>query len=194
MSKGIAGLPCLKLFEPRSTLYDHVYCPREMMECHAQNISFVSAIQERLWHDTTDIVRQHVLSNGYDYMTRLTLSDRVFCPRAIMACHARHCLTACAIHWLCEHATLDFVRPYVLSKVNHCMLGLTSSKVYSSILRPTACNRVCSQTAMMACHAQRRPTVCFPWAMMVCHTYHCSIVCAVKGLRGYATSDFVVQR
>ena len=63
-------------------------------------------------------------------MSRSTLFDRVCCPRAMMAYHARRC------------------RPCVMSKGSDVMPRLTSSYPMSS------------PRAVMSCHAQRYSTGC----------------------------------
>ena len=39
----------------------------------------------------------HVLSKGGDGMSRLTLFDRVYCPKAVMLFHAQRRSTVCAV-------------------------------------------------------------------------------------------------
>ena len=63
-------------------------------------------------------------------MPRLTSSDRVCCPRAVM------------------YATPDVVRPSVQSKGGDVMP------------RPTSFDRVCFPRVVMSCLTRRRPTVC----------------------------------
>ena len=49
-------------------------------------------------------------------MPRLTSFDRVCCPKAMLACHARRRSIVCAAQTSCLHATPDVVRPFVLPK------------------------------------------------------------------------------
>ena len=83
----------------------------------------VCAVQKRLWHATPDVVRPYVLPKGNDGMTRSMSLDRLCCPRAMMAYHARR--------W----------PPSVLSKGDDGMP------------RPTSSDRLCSPKAMIAYHA-----------------------------------------
>ena len=78
---------------------------------------------------------------------RPTTADRLCCPRAMMACHARRRPTVYAVKGRRWHATPDVVRPCVLQKGEDGMP------------RQTPFDRVCPK-AMMACHARRRSTVC----------------------------------
>ena len=86
---------------------------------------------------------------------RPTTADRLCCPRAMMACHARRRPTVYAVKGRRWHATPDVVRPCVLQKGEDGMP------------RPTPFDRVCCPKAMMAC--MPRPTsfdrVCCPKAM-----------------------------
>ena len=79
---------------------------------------------------------------------RPTTADRLCCPRAMMACHARRRPTVYAVKGRRWHATPDVVRPFVLPKGDDGMP------------RPTSLERVCCPKAMMTCHARRRSTVC----------------------------------
>ncbi len=140
----------------------------------------------KLLHATPDVVRPFVLSKGYDGMPCPTPSDRVCCPRAMMAWHTRRRSTVCAAQRQWRHATADVVRPCVLQKGDDCMPC------------PTTSDRLCCPRAMMACHALRRPTVCAAqgrwWhstldvvrlcaqskAIIACHTWHCLTVCTAQ--------------
>ncbi|MBQ2124130.1 MAG: hypothetical protein II200_09145 [Bacteroidaceae bacterium] len=79
---------------------------------------------------------------------RPTTADRLCCPRAMMACHARRRPTVYAVKGRRWHATPDDGRPSMLSKGEDGMP------------RPTSFDRVCCKKAKMACHARRRSTVC----------------------------------
>ena len=122
---------------PRQTPFDRV-CPKAMMACHARRRSTVCAAQRRWWHATPDVVRPCVLPKGDDGMPRPTSFNCVCCPKAVMACHARHRSTVCAAQRRCWHATLDTVRPCVLPKGDDGMP------------RPTPSDRVCCPRVMMA--------------------------------------------
>ena len=82
---------------PRTTSFDCVCCPKDMMECHAQSRSTVCAVQRRRWHVTPNVVQPCLLSKGGDVMRRPTSFDSVCCPRAVMACHPRPRPTVCAV-------------------------------------------------------------------------------------------------
>ena len=128
--------------------------------------STVCDVQRRWWHSMPDIIRPWMVSNRDNSMPRPRLSDRVCCPRAMIACHARHHSTRCmlsksddGIHarrilTMCIgqrtllHATPDILRSCILSKGDDVMRRLTSS------------HRVCCPRVMMACDARRRPTAC----------------------------------
>ena len=81
-------------------------------------------------------------------MPRLTSFDRVCCPKAMLACHARRRSTICAALRRLWHTTLDVVQPCVLPKGDNGMP------------RPTSFDQLCYPKAMMACHARRSSTVC----------------------------------
>ena len=63
---------------PRSTLFDRVCYPKVMFARHV------------------GVVRPFVLPKEDDGMPRPMSSDYVYCPREVMACHARRRLTVCA--------------------------------------------------------------------------------------------------
>ena len=112
-------------------------------------------------------------------MPRPTSFDRVCCPRAMMACHARRGSTMCAVQRRCCHATPDIVRPSVLPKGGEVMPRLMSfdcvqSKGSDVMPHPTSSDHVCCPRAMMPCHAQR-----------------CSTMFAVQGRGWHATLDAV---
>ena len=153
LPKGYDGMP-------RPTLSDRVCCPRAMMAWHARRRSTICAVQGRWWHATPDVVWLSVLPNGDDGVPRPTLFDRVCCPKAMIACHARRCSTVFAVQRRWLHFTPDVPRPCLLSKGSDGMP------------RPTSFNRVCGPRSMMAWHARRRP-----------------IVCAVQGRWWHATPD-----
>ena len=108
LSKGYDGMP-------RPTTADRLCCQRAKMACHARRRSTVCAAKRRRWHATPDavrpcvlpkgddgmhatpdVVRPCVLPKGDDGMPRPTSLDRVCCPKAMMACHARRRSTVCA--------------------------------------------------------------------------------------------------
>ena len=107
-----------------------------------------------------------MFSNGYDDMQRKISFDRVCFSRAMIACHVRRCPTVCVVKRLCMHATLDVVRPCVLSKNHDGMPRRTSSrqsvlsKGYDVMPRPTFYDRMYYPRAMVGCHVQRYSTVC----------------------------------
>ena len=116
-----------------------------------------------------DIIRPCMVSNRDDGMPRPRLSDRVCCPRAMMACHAQHLSTRCmlsksndGIHarrilTMCIgqrtllHATPDILRSCILSKGDDVMRRLTSS-------HRVCCPRLidCQMTSGVSCHH-------YPW-------------------------------
>ncbi|TMW89156.1 hypothetical protein EJD97_017590, partial [Solanum chilense] len=63
---------------------------------------------------TPDVLRPCVLAKGNVVMPSLTKSYCVCCPRVMMAYHARHRPTLCAIQGPRWHVTTDIVRPRVL--------------------------------------------------------------------------------
>ena len=159
LSKGYDGMP-------RPTTADRLCCQRAKMACHARRRSTVCAAKRRRWHATPDavrpcvlpkgddgmhatpdVVRPCVLPKGDDGMPRPTSLDRVCCPKAMMACHARRRSTVCAAKRRRWHATPDVVRPCVLPKGDDGMP------------RPTSFNRVCCPKMLMASHARRRSFV-----------------------------------
>ena len=71
-----------------------------------------------------NVVSSRVRSKGDDNMPRPTSFDRVSCPREMMICHTRRCLTLCMV-----------------------------SKSDDGVLSPTSFNRVCWPWFMTACHA-----------------------------------------
>ncbi len=73
---------------PHLTLYDHVYCPRGMMESHARHRLFICAVQEGWRHAMPDVFWPCVLTKGDDGMPRLTSSIYVCSPRAMIPWHA----------------------------------------------------------------------------------------------------------
>ena len=74
---------------PRRMYSDRLFlCARAMMEYHAQRHSTVCAVYVRRWNVTYNFVQQCVLPNGHARTRRPTSSDRVCCPKAVMACHA----------------------------------------------------------------------------------------------------------
>ena len=81
---------------PRPTSSDRACSPRVVMSCHARRHSTVCAVQRRRWHAMPDVVRPCLPSKGYDGMPRSTSFDRLCCPKAMMACHARRSSTVCA--------------------------------------------------------------------------------------------------
>ena len=75
--------------QARPTTADRLCCPRAMMACHARRRPTVYAVKGRRWHATPDVVRPCVLQKGEDGMPRQTPFDRVCCPKAYFAVHAR---------------------------------------------------------------------------------------------------------
>ena len=58
------------------------------------------AAQGRLWHATPDVVRPFMVSKGDDGMPCPMSFDRLCCPKAMMACHARRRLTVFVVQGL----------------------------------------------------------------------------------------------
>ena len=83
---------------PRLTSFDRLCYPKAIMACHARGRSTVCAAQRRLWHATPYVIRPSVLSKGGDCMSCPTSFDRVYCPKAVMACHALRCSTVFVVH------------------------------------------------------------------------------------------------
>ena len=152
LSQGVDGMP-------RSKSFDHVSRPRAMMACHTRRRLSVSASQKAmmvchasrhstlfavqgiLWPATPDFVRPCVVSKGHDGMPRPSSFDRVCCPKAMMAFHARRRSTVFDVQGRKWHATPDAVRPFVLPKGDDGMPC------------PASFDRVCCPKAVMACHA-----------------------------------------
>ncbi len=199
-----------------------------MMACHARlrpsvyevlgrwwdatwGLPTVCAIQCLWWHATLNIIQLSVLSKGYDGMPGLASSNRVCCPRAAQACHARLCSIVCVVQRRWWHATPYIIQPWVLSNGNNKMR------------RGTSVISVCSTRAMMECHDQCRPklcvvewlwwhampefvrlcelskgyygmprpslfhSLCYPLATRSCHTWRRQTVCVVQGPWWHAT-------
>ena len=88
-----------------------------------------------------DIVRLSLLPKGDDGIPCSMSSNRVCCPKEIMACNARYRLNVCATEGTCGHAKTDVVPPYVKSKSDDGMLC------------PTSFECMCCPRNMMACLA-----------------------------------------
>ena len=82
-----------------------------------------------------------VLPKGNAGMLRPMSFDRVCCPKAVMACHARCRSIVFAVQGLLWHALPDVVRSCVLPKGDD---GMPS---------PASFDRVCCTKAVMSCHA-----------------------------------------
>ena len=145
LSKGYDGIPCV-------TLSDCVSYPKPMMTCHVRHRLTVRAVQGPNGNPRPPSFQPYLYSNGYDGMLRPTLSNCICNPSAKMACHARHHSILCVVQGLLWHATLDVVRPSMMSKGDDdipCLM--LSDHVYG------------------------------PWAMMEFHARRCSFVCAAQG-------------
>ena len=94
-----------------------------------------------------DVIRPCVLSKGDNGMPHPTPSDRLFCPRAKMACHARHPLTVCAVQGILWLSTPDIVQTYVQYKGD-------------GMPHPMSSDRVCFPKGIIECQAQHHPCVC----------------------------------
>ena len=126
-----------------------------------------------------------------------TSYNRLCCPREKMACQNRRDPTMSAFLGPCAHAMPNVFLSCVLSKGD------------DNVPRHTLSNRVCFPSAIMACHARRRPIVCSvkgdngvprpmstdcvfcPRAMMACHVLRHSIVCDAQGPCEHSTPDIV---
>ena len=117
-SKGYDGMP-------RRTSFDHVCSSKAVMACHARRHSTVCALQRLLFHVMPDVVRPCFPSKGYDGMPRPMSFVRVFCLKAMMACHARRSLTMCAYQGRLCHATPNVFISCVLSMGGSVMPRLT---------------------------------------------------------------------
>ena len=82
---------------PRPMSLDCVCFPMAVMACHARRRSIVFAIHGLSCHATPDVVQPCVLPKGDDGMPRPTLFDSVWCPKAVMSCHARCSRTVCVV-------------------------------------------------------------------------------------------------
>ena len=133
---------------PHPTSFDRVCRPRAIMACHARRRSTVCAVKRRRCDATPDVVRPCVLRQGDDGMPCPTSFYRVYCPKALMECHARRRSTICATQRRLWHAMPDVVRPCVLPKDDDGMP------------RPTLFDSVWCPKAVMSCHARRSSTVC----------------------------------
>ena len=89
-------------------------------------------------------------------------SDRVFCPRSMITCHARRRLTLYVFQGWWLHVFPDGIRPFLMPKRHAGMPCLTSS------------DRVWSLKMLIAWHAQRLLPLC-----------------AVQGIWLHATPDVV---
>ena len=78
-----------------------------------------------------DVVAHCVLSKGDDGLPSHTSFYCVFCPKAVILCHARRSPTVFAAQGRLCHATLDVVRPCVLSKGGDVMPRPTLPSVCS---------------------------------------------------------------
>ena len=141
LSLGVDGMP-------RSTSFDRVSRPRAMMACPARRRPIVSTSPKAVMSYQARRLSTVCASQRQDGMPRPTSFDRVCCPKAVMACHARCRSTLFAVHGLLWHAPPDVVRSCALSKEGDVMP------------RSTSFDRVCFPKAMLACHARRRLTVC----------------------------------
>ena len=74
---------------PSPTLFGHLCCPMPMQSFHARHHQTICAIQRRLRHAKFNMVRPCLYFKGYDGLPCLPPSDCVYCPRRMMACHAR---------------------------------------------------------------------------------------------------------
>ena len=132
----------------RSTFFNRMCCPRYTISCHTRRSLTMCFSQRQWWHATPDVVRPYVISKGNDYMPRRTLSDRLFCPMALMACHAQCRATICISQRTWWHAT-----PYVFQS---CLL----SKGDDNMLHMMPFDHVYFPMAKMECHGRRRLSVC----------------------------------
>ena len=160
---------------PLSTLFDRVYCPRAMIECHARRCPIVGDGQGPRCQATADVVWLYILWKGYDGMSCLTSYLCVCSLRETIAYHAHRCPTVCLVQGLWWLATREVVQICVLSKG------------YGGMPRPTLSDHVFFKRAMMEYHAKFRHSnvlskghdfmpfpmsselVCFLKSMMACH-------------------------
>ena len=117
------------------------------MECHSRLHPTTCAAQWPCRHVTPDVVRSCVLSKGDDKLPHQTLSDYVYSPKEMMACH------------------VDVIQLCVLPKgddtiaITNIVRTCVRSKGYDIMTRLMSCDSVCFSRVMMACHAQCCPTL-----------------------------------
>ena len=133
-------------------LSDRVRCLRVMMAFHARRRLTVCAI-----HSLRELATPYVVL-------------LVCLIRDMMACHSRRRLTICVVQGLCWHATLDFVRLCVMSKVHDVHL------------RPMLYDYVLCPRSMILCLARHRLHVCSTRTMIECHARHPYTMCAAQGI------------
>ncbi len=103
--KGNYSMPC-------SSSSDRVCCPRAMTTSHAWRRPNVCAIQGLWWHAMPYIVLPCMLLKGNDGIPCPISSDRICCPRVMMACHARHSPFVCVFQRQWWHSTSTIVQLY----------------------------------------------------------------------------------
>ena len=91
---------------PRPTSFDCVCCP---MACHATPEVLRSCVQSKGGNGMPDVVRPCALSKGDDGMSCLMSFDHVYCPKAVMTCHAQRRPTVRVVQGRWFHATPDIV-------------------------------------------------------------------------------------
>ena len=160
--------------------HDRPRCsPRVMISCHAPRRPTVGAVQGRRWHAKLDVIRPCVLSKGGDGMPRLTSCDRLWCPRAVISCHARRrpivfcpmAMMSCHERPRCSpRAVISCLAPRrpTVSAVQGRRWHATPDVIQPCVLskgsdcmpHPMSSDCLCCPKAMIACHARRRLTVC----------------------------------
>ena len=156
------------------------------MACLARCRLTVFVAQGTYWHTMPVIVLLCVKSKDDDNMKHSTFFNCMWCPSYMIACHTRRSLTMCFAQRQWWHAVPDVVRRYVMSNGNYCTP------------RRTLSDRSCWPRELMACYAQRHPTMCVAqgqwWhvtpdivcvcvtrVIFACHALRGPIVCVVQG-------------
>ncbi len=148
----------------RPISFDRVWFPRVIMAGNAPCRPIMCVFQGVWWHSTPNVVRSYVHSKGHDGMQSSTSSDRVCNPRTMMACHAWHCPSICALQGRWWHAIPHLIWLYVLSKVYALKHTRRQPAVCAiqGILRHSRYDIdriVCCPREIMASHTRRHQTV-----------------------------------
>ena len=103
-----------------------VCCQKELITCHNRCLVIVKAFLGWWWHSTPNVIRPCGIEWAMMALKWLTLYDRVFLPRAMMACQDWCSSTVYVVNGRYWHAT------------------------------PNIVHHVCCPRAKMACHVRHR--------------------------------------